>query len=254
MKNRVNLPITFYSMGQDKKFGEILHYLFANYSTFAGDCLITFDRSLTFFEDEKFMQTLLNHPEPIAQCLAWRLHTACWAAKRALLLPGDFVECGTENAVTATQLVNYLDFQQVDKQFYLYDTFGGIPDNYVEKSNIARFDINHYDKNSEVNYNKICDRFAAYKNIHITKGEVPASFNVICPEKIAFLHLDLCNYPSEYDALELLLPRMVPGGIVLFQGFGFAAYEIYKIKDAKYLTERNLSILELPTGQGLLIV
>lgn len=252
MTEQFSLPVNFFGLNQDKKFNEIIRHLLSNYQAFAGDFLITFGRALTFTQDEKFMKCLKEHPEPLARSLAWRLHTACWAAKRALLMPGDFVECGVENAITATQIVNYLDFENVDKQLYLYDTFCGIPDSYMKKAKLPG--INHYDKNIDKNYNKICQRFAPYKNIHITKGQLPESLVVICPEKIAFLHLDLSNFPSEYDLLEALLPKMVPGGIVLFQSFGFAAYEVYKIQHAKYLTEKGLPILELPTGQGLLIV
>lgn len=251
MVDQLALPVNFFGLNQDRKFNEIVRYLLSNYQTFAGDFLITFGRALTFTQDEKFMKCLKEHPEPIAPSLAWRLHTACWAAKRASLLPGDFVECGVENAITSTQIVNYLNFKNIDKQFYLYDTFGGIPDSYMRKIEIT--DINHYDKNVDANYNKICKRFAPYKNIHITKGQLPESLDVICPEKIAFLHMDLCNYPSEYDLLEILLPKIVPGGIVLFQNYGLATYGVYEIQHAKYLKERSLQILELPTGQGLLI-
>ena len=250
--NNFNLPINFYRMGEDPRAVECIQYLAKTYPSFVGDYLITFYRELTFLKDEKFIRLLNEHPESFAKCLAWRLHTACWAAQHALLLEGDFMECGVENAITTTQIVNYLDFQNVDKQFYLYDTFGGIPEHYVEQAKLAN--INHYDKNADLNYAKVCKRFASYKNIHITKGELPATFNVVCPDKIAFLHLDLSNFPAEYDVLKILLPKMVTGSIVLFQGFGYSAYELYKIKDAEYLKERGLSILELPTGQGLLIV
>ena len=86
-----------------------------------------------------------------------------------------------------------------------------------------------------------------HKNICITKGDLPNSLNDICPEQIAFLHLDLGIFPSEHDVLKILLPKITKGGIILFQSFGWSHYECNKIAKTPMITERNLSILELPT-------
>jgi hypothetical protein len=254
IEEEFSIPITFYKMDQDKKFCEFIEYINSKYknSTFSGDNLITFGRALTFLRDKKFVETLFSHPNKNSRFLSWRLHTAYWAAKKALLLDGDFVECGVEGAITSTQIINYLDFKQTNKHFYLYDTFGGIPESYLKKHQ-ELIKINHYDTVVD-NYKIICDRFRNYNNIHIIKGTLPESLNEACPEKIAFLHLDLSNFPSEYDILEILINKIVPGGMVLFQSFGIVFYECYKIASAPYITERGLSVLELPTGQGLLIL
>ncbi|MCD6394845.1 MAG: hypothetical protein J7M40_15250, partial [Planctomycetes bacterium] len=86
----IQLPVTFYRHDNDPKFIESLKYMLSQ-GAFAGDFLITFGRHLSFLKDQKFVNCLKGHPEKQALTLAWRLHTACWAAGNALDIEGDFI-------------------------------------------------------------------------------------------------------------------------------------------------------------------
>ena len=70
-------------------------------SVFWGDRLLTLDKSAGFLEDEKFKRAFAeirgSHQYDQYEgkdTIAWRLHTLCWAAKNAVMIDGDFVECG----------------------------------------------------------------------------------------------------------------------------------------------------------------
>jgi O-methyltransferase len=82
---------------------------------------------------------------------------------------------------------------------------------------------------------------------------VPDSLANAAPNKIAFLHLDLNNADAEVGALEVLFDRMVPGAIMVLDDYGWLAYEAQKIAEDDWLGKRGYRVLELPTGQGLLI-
>src|SRR5436853_7281924 len=56
----------------------------------------------------------------------WRVYTACWAAAHAVNLPGDLVECGVNRGGMALTIMEYLDFNSIDKRFFLLGTFAGI--------------------------------------------------------------------------------------------------------------------------------
>ena len=73
-------------------------------------------------------------------------------------IEGDFIQCGVQDAITATMIVKYLDFQKTDKNFYLYDTFSGIPPEYL--SDETR-NINHAEYKKGGTYEKILDRFSS---------------------------------------------------------------------------------------------
>lgn len=57
----------------------------------------------------------------------WRAYVCCWAAERGLGLEGDFIECGVHLGGYAAAIVKYLDFDDLDRKFYLLDTFAGLP-------------------------------------------------------------------------------------------------------------------------------
>jgi hypothetical protein len=82
---------------------------------------------------------------------------------------------------------------------------------------------------------------------------VPDSFAIAVPEKVAFLHLDLNNMEAEIGTLEILWDRIVPGGVLVLDDFGWAAYRKQFVAEITWLGERGHRILEMPTGQGLVI-
>src|SRR5271166_1685933 len=51
--------------------------------------------------------------------LRWRVYTACWAAKQASSLSGDFVECGVNRGGTSLAVMEYVNFQHLGKKFFL---------------------------------------------------------------------------------------------------------------------------------------
>ena len=61
--------------------------------------------------------------------MRWRAHNAIWAATIGMELEGDFVECGVANGFLSHAICDYLYFSKVNKKFFLFDTFQGIPIN-----------------------------------------------------------------------------------------------------------------------------
>jgi predicted O-methyltransferase YrrM len=103
----------------------------------------------------------------------------------------------------------------------------------------------------------LCDavraRFKGLDNVRIVQGEVPKSLAGTAPETIAFLHIDMNNAAAEVGALDALWDRVVPGGAVVFDDYGWNGYTPQKEAEDAFLAARGYSVLELPTGQGLVI-
>ena len=73
------------------------------------------------------------------------------------------------------------------------------------------------------------------------------------PERIAFLHLDMNAAAAETGALEALFERVSDGGMILMDDFGRADLPNLAAAHYPWMEARNHQILELPTGQGLVI-
>lgn len=67
------------------------------------------------------------------------------------------------------------------------------------------------------------------------------------------MHIDMNSAAPEIGALELLFDRVAPGGIVIFDDYGWLLHAKQKEAEDRFMAERGHKILELPTGQGLLI-
>ena len=219
---------------------------------YCNDMLICLWRNLSFQHDKKFIScfygAVTNEQE---QSLIWRLHTLAWAAKNALNVDGDFVECGVFKGFCSSVILKYLDFQDIPRQAYLYDTFEGLPEKTSTEKERRTWDYTQYD--AEAIYNGACEKFSQYKNVNIVRGIVPDSFDVAAPEKIAFLHIDMNSAQAEMLALEHLFDKVTPGGLIVFDDFGWTCNVNQMSAELAFMNERGQHILELPTGQGVVI-
>jgi hypothetical protein len=56
----------------------------------------------------------------------WRVHVGLWVAFCASKLEGDFVECGVNRGFLSSAIMEDLDWDHLEKTFYLLDTFAGV--------------------------------------------------------------------------------------------------------------------------------
>lgn len=213
---------------------------------FAGDNVVLLERNLGWRRNPRFMAAFRQHARsPQEQSLELRLNTLAWAADHALHVPGDFVECGVFRGFSSAVICSYLEFAQIPRQFWLYDTFAGIPQDFDTENHPTRPVPNLYED--------VVSRFRPYPNVRIVPGTIPDSFAGGAPEHIAYLHIDLNSSKSEIAALDALFERVSPGGVVVFDDYGWSWYATQQVAEDAWVAQRNHRILELPTGQGLLI-
>ena len=219
---------------------------------YANDMIICLGRNLSFQYDQKFMSSFFDSAtNDQERSLLWRLHTLAWAAKNAFLVEGDFVECGVLKGFCSEVLLKYLDFGNLPRQAYLYDTFAGLPEKTSTAEERQSWDYAQYDP--EVVYSEVQKKFSAYNNVNIVRGIVPDSFEAAVPEKIAFLHIDMNSVQAEILALEYLFDKVVPGGMIVLDDFGWTCNANQMKSELEFMNNRGHTILELPTGQGVVI-
>jgi len=70
---------------------------------------------------------------------------------------------------------------------------------------------------------------------------------------IAFLHIDMNSVQAEMYALEHLFDKVTPGGFIVFDDFGWTTNVNQMKAELTFMNERGHQVLELPTGQGVVI-
>lgn len=213
---------------------------------FTGDNLFTINRNLSFLDDKPFFEAWERHARtPEEKACIWRMAVLAWAARTALRrdVPGDFVECGCYKGTSARVVCDTVNFASNPRHYYLYDLFDHDPS------------MPHHamPEHSKKLYADTVARFADAPNVTVTQGKVPDVLAQAAPDRISFLHLDLNNAQAEIGALEILFDRVSPGGMIVLDDYGWLAYRAQKLAEDPWFQARAYNVLELPTGQGLLI-
>jgi hypothetical protein len=235
-------------------------------SVFWGDRMLTLDKSVGFQEEPAFNAAFATirgghaydqYASP--STIAWRLHTLIWAARIALSLPdGDFVECGVFKGDMAWMVGEVTGLAATGRQFHLYDSFEGFdPDqtsdaDFPDLPGFLSFANKVYGE--EGLWEGIERRFSGLPHYHLHKGYLPGTLDRDgFPDRIAYLHIDLNVAPAEIACLERLFDHVVPGGAIIFDDYGWKVYRRQKDAEDAFFLQRGYHIMELPTGQGLVI-
>jgi O-methyltransferase len=183
----------------------------------------------------------------------WRIYTCCWAALQAKHLGADYVECGVNTGVYSRAVMEYIDFAQMSQtRFYLLDTYDGIPVEQLTDDELARGIAGHNDFYYDC-YAEVIKTFAPFQNARIIRGCVPETLSQIDSDEIGYASIDMNSAVPEIAAGEFLWPRLVPGAIVVLDDYGWRTHFGQKQAWDEFAARRNLKILSLPTGQGLLV-
>ena len=235
------------------------HILSKSKITYSNDLLYTFHNS-DFLKDPLFVEsyelgkntdggTLLKNYD-----IQWRIHVLCWAASHAMHLEGDFVDCGVHTGIFARAVINYTSFQKSSKKYFLLDTFSGLDERYSNKFELKRNSSMGYDKeDSDLLFKQVEETFKGF-NVKIIKGAVPETLEYVDSNKISYLSIDMNCVLPEVAALEFFWDKMVSGGIIILDDYGYAnvSNDQKKAHDS-FALSKNVEILTLPTCQGLLI-
>jgi Methyltransferase domain len=188
----------------------------------------------------------------------WRVHTALWAAQTALRVPGDFVECGVNAGFMSSAIMQRLNWSAVARRFYLIDTFAGpvlsqfSPEEVRKKRLTIAEDALHAGA-YVTDLERIRANFAEWPNALPVQGAVPEILPSLGIETVAFLHIDMnCALP-ERAAVEFFWDRLSPGAIVLLDDYGYRGHECQREEIDEAAREKDVQVLSLPTGQGLII-
>jgi hypothetical protein len=217
--------------------------------TFLEDGLATI-HNCDFLKDPQFAEAydaaLAQQPDVR---IRWRAHVTQWAGFHASRLDGDFIECGVNRGFLSASVMKFVGFESLtDRRFFLFDTYCGLVEEQVTDRDTAAY-RNVY----EDCHRFVVESFRKYRNVVVVKGVVPESLSTVPIDKVAYLSIDMnCAFP-EIAALEHFWPKLVSGGVVVLDDYGFSGHEEQKEGADRFAAARNVRILSLPTGQGLLI-
>ena len=163
-----------------------------------------------------------------------------WSATRYVVeneLAGDFVECGVwRGGSVMLMALTLLRRGDTTRDLWLYDTFRGMTaptddDVQVMSGRAALEILRDQPRTPEDPFWGIASREAVEENLRRTgypferfrfvEGDVMTTLPETAPSRIALLRLDTDWYTSTRHELEHLYPRLVPGGVLIIDDYGY---------------------------------
>jgi predicted O-methyltransferase YrrM len=177
--------------------------------------------------------------------------TASFALRELLKLthglPGDVAECGVYRGCSSYLMAKELARHAPDKRLHLFDSFAGL-------SQPGPLDGSHWRAGAlACTLPDVRANLAEYERlIVIHAGWIPDCFSEVVDRSFCFVHIDVDLYEPTLASLEFFGSRMVPGGIIVCDDYGFETCPGARRAGDEFAAARAIPVVHLPTGQGIL--
>jgi O-methyltransferase len=157
---------------------------------------------------------------------------------------GVVMEFGCHRGSTAIQMIRTMRSLGDQSKVYLLDSFQGMP------VSAAAEDSAWQEGQLTAEYDEVVRRFAEFENVEVVRGffseVLPKLPNLSCK----FAHVDSDLYVSTKDVNRWLLDHLAPGGVIIYDDYGFSStVGVKKAVDEDLGGRSDFFRLYVPTGQ-----
>jgi ADP-heptose:LPS heptosyltransferase len=161
-------------------------------------------------------------------------------ANRVKNLSGDIAEVGVYKGGSAKILAEIIN----GKPIHLFDTFTGIP-----STNLNNNEKELKDRFNDVSLKEVKSYLKEYSNIIYHVGLFENTFSNLKKEEFCFIFVDADTYFSTLQACEEFYPRLIEGGIMIFDDYKYKECPGVSKAIAKFFKEKKEKINILPSFQ-----
>ncbi len=192
------------------------------------------------WDDNREFRKLMNDIIDITLVDRVRCFSIYQCLKQVDSLSGDVAEVGVYKGGTGRMMAVVCASR--GKTVHLFDTFAGMPecdpvhDDYV-KGYLG-----------DTSLDLVRSNLRDCKNVELYPGLFPATSTPVHNTMFSFVHIDTDIYRSTMDCCEFFYPRMISGGILLFDDYGSAS-GVTKAVD-EFFGSKNENPLYFGSGQA----
>lgn len=167
----------------------------------------------------------------------WLHHTAA--------LPGQLAEIGVYRGGTARLIATTR--RPRERRLHLFDTFAGMPETDPTK------DVHTKGNFSDTSLAGVQRLLAGVSDVVFHPGLFPDTAAGLENERFAFVHVDVDIYSSVRDCCRFFYPRLVTGGVMVFDDYGFRSCPGAKDAVDEFFAATPEKACGLSTGQALVV-
>ena len=165
-------------------------------------------------------------------------------------LNGCLAECGVFKGSTSLVMAEYARryfSSKNERRILLYDSFEGLsPPTKEDEGTI--FVGNDY----ECSLESVKQNLSEYPDLIYRKGWIPNCFSDDSELAFAFVHIDVDFYQPVLSSIEFFYPRLVPGGIIVFDDYGSIETPGAKTACDEYCNALRIPVIKLASGQAFI--
>jgi O-methyltransferase len=220
--------------------------------SFASDGLTTVHHSPFVADDEfnrlwdRVSEAWFGGPADIR----WRVWLLTRCARHCRALPGSFVEFGVYRGGCSYMVLATAGLDH-SRRLFLFDTFAGIPADRLTKAEYAAGLAGALADTSVDYVRGFLVEWADH--LELVAGDIFDTLPRTEIGPVAFCHLDLNASQPTRLALEYLYPRLVAGGMLVMDDYGWAGYEDQREVLETFFAGKPEELIALPTGQALVV-
>ncbi len=160
-------------------------------------------------------------------------------------LNGDLVELGVYKGGSA-KFLSYLAMKICShKNLFLLDSFKGLPEINPKYDILKKGDF------GETNFDTVKAFLRNCNNIEILNGFFSNTLHKLQDKLFCFVHIDVDIYSSITECCEFFYPRMINGGIMIFDDYGCVRTPGAKIAVDNFFKDKIEAPIYLPSGHSI---
>lgn len=206
-----------------------------------------------FLDDEAFNRSYWSIAERWSggrQDVRWRVWVLTSCARHCRGLPGAFAEFGVYRGATAFMVLSQAGLGS-GQTLHLFDTFAGIPPSHLSRSEV---DAGLSGRLSDTSADEVAALLEPWSDqIALVVGELHDTVRRTETGPLAFAHLDLNAASATAVALSYCYPRLVAGGMVVFDDYGWRGYAEQRHVIDEFFAGKSETLIPLPTGQAIMV-
>lgn len=210
-----------------------------------------YNKNLLWPHDEEYLNIWFKFCQS-NQFIHDRRFNLYYLAKSVRALAGDTVECGVFQGAGSYLILSAQN--NTHSTHHIFDSFEGLsepeqpdisPDDRIRKW--KPYDLSCSEQKVKENLNEYIDKIIIYK------GWIPQRFSEVSDLKFKFVHVDVDLYQPTKDTLEFFYNRMIPGGLLVCDDFGFENCPGANKAFIEFINNKPEEIIHLTTGTGFII-
>lgn len=198
-------------------------------------------------------QPYLNHDGRRGRRILDRRFTLVQMARAVHSLRGCTAECGVARGVGSAVICTTLKGTYQDGERHLgFDSFDGVAAP-TEEDRMRNGHHAWYRGKLSENKDFAFSLLADVEQCQLVRGWIPDSFAPFSDCKFRLVHIDVDLHDATRDSLRFFYPRLVPGGIMLFDDHGFVNCPGARSAAESFFSDKPERLIDLATGQAFAI-